>query len=161
MRAVAHWDDAESETEDLGVIGGTYVADVEPRAPGGTEARFVARRLGMRRLALNHGVLGPGAEAVPLHCHSAEEETFVILEGDGVLLLGSDEEEHPVRAGSIVVRPAGTGVAHAFRGGEQGMTMLMFSDKDPNDMTFYPRTGKVTLRGLGITIKPEIVPWAD
>ena len=84
-----------------------------------------------------------------------------LLEGDGVLLLGNDEEEHPVRAGSVVARPAGTGVAHAFRGGDQGMSMLMFSDKDPNDMCLYPRSGKVLLRGLGITIKPEIVPWAD
>jgi uncharacterized cupin superfamily protein len=137
------------------------VADVEPVAFGGTQAYFIARRLGMRGIALNYGVLGPGAEAAPLHCHSAEEECFVVLEGDGVLLLGSDEEEHAVSAGSVISRPAGTGVAHAFRGGEQGMTMLMFSDKHANDMAFYPRTGKVTLRGLGVTFKPNIVPWAD
>lgn len=124
-------------------------------------AQFLAVALGGRRLALNRTVLDPGSESAPPHCHAAIEETFVVLDGDGALLLGSDESEHPVRAGSVVVRPAGTGVAHAFRAGEQGMTLLAFSDKDPNDMVFYPRSGKVLLRGLGITIKPEIVPWAD
>jgi uncharacterized cupin superfamily protein len=135
------------------------VADVEGFARGGTTGKLLARSLGARDIALNLALLGPRAEAAPPHCHSMEEELFVVLEGDGVLLLGSDEEEHPVRRGSIVGRPAGTGVGHAFRGGEQGMTVLMFSDKHPGDMTFYPRTGKVALRGLGITIQPEIVPW--
>ena len=121
--------------------------------------KLLARPLGARGIALNMAIMGPGAEAAPLHCHSAEEELFVVLEGDGVLLLGNDEEEHPVRTGSVVGRPPGTGVSHAFRGGDRGMTLLMFSDKHPDDMTFYPRTGKVTLRGLGITIQPEIVPW--
>jgi uncharacterized cupin superfamily protein len=135
------------------------VADVEPFSWGDREGRILARPLGARGIALNTAHLPAGAEGAPLHCHSMEEELFVVLEGDGVLLLGSDEEEHPLRRGSVIGRPPGTGVAHAFRAGEQGMTLLMFSDKHPNDMTYYPRTGKVSLRGLGITIQPEIVPW--
>jgi uncharacterized cupin superfamily protein len=135
------------------------VADVEGFSRGATTGKVLARPLGAQGIALNLAILGPGAEGAPLHCHSMEEELFVVLEGDGVLLLGGDEQEHAVRAGSIVGRLPGTGVAHAFRGGDRGMTLLMFSDKHPNDMTFYPRTGKVSLRGLGITIQPEIVPW--
>lgn len=131
------------------------------RGAARARARFVARHLGMRGIALNVAELLAGGEAAPLHCHSHEEELFVVLEGDGVLLLGTDEAEHPVRAGSVVARPAGTGVAHAFRAGERGMTVLMLSDKHPGDMTFYPRSGKVTLRGLGITFRPELVPWGD
>ena len=57
----------------------------------------------------------PGRLSGPPHCHSAEEELFVVARGDGTLLLGDDE--HPVREGSVVARPAGTGVAHAFRAG--------------------------------------------
>jgi uncharacterized cupin superfamily protein len=131
------------------------------RGPARARARFLARAMGMRSIALNHAELLPGGEAAPLHCHSHEEELFVVLDGDGVLLLGADEEEHPVRAGSVVARPAGSGVAHAFRAGERGMTMLMFSDKHPGDTAFYPRSGKITFRGLGVTIQPEIVPWGD
>ncbi len=59
---------------------------------------------------------------MPPHCHSAEEEIFVVLEGDGQLLLWEDDgvAEHAVGPGSVVARPPGTGVAHAFRGGETG-----------------------------------------
>jgi hypothetical protein len=39
------------------------------------------------------------------------------------------------------------------------MTMFASSDSDPNDMCFYPRTGKVLIRGLGITIRPEQVDF--
>jgi uncharacterized cupin superfamily protein len=141
------------------------VADLEPvdydAGPAQAEAWFLTRGLGARGIALNRADLRPGGESAPPHCHSAVEELFVVLDGDGVLLLGSDEAEHPVRAGSIVGRPAGTGQAHGFRAGDDGLTVLMFSDKHPGDMTFYPRSGKVTLRGLGITFRPEIVPWAD
>ena len=135
------------------------IADVEPvtfqRKQVDARARLFGRALGARRTALNLAELAPGSESAPPHCHSAIEELFVVLEGDGVLLLGADEEEHPVRAGNLVSRPAGSGVVHGFRAGEQGMTLLMYSDVDPNDMCFYPRSGKVLLRGLGVTLRPD------
>jgi uncharacterized cupin superfamily protein len=141
-------------------------ADVEPwtykRGRIDAQARFLGRALGARRTALNLAALAPGSEAAQPHCHSAIEELFVVLEGDGVLVLGSeDDEEHPVRAGSVVCRPAGTGVAHCFRAGERGMTMLMYSDVDPNDMCFYPRSGKLYIRGLGIVVRPELTSYWD
>jgi uncharacterized cupin superfamily protein len=123
--------------------------------------RFLGRALGARRTALNLTTFAPGSESAEPHCHSAIEELFVVLEGDGVLFLGADEEEHPVRAGSLVSRPAGTGVAHGFRAGERGMTMLMYSDVDPSDICFYPRSGKVFVRGLGIVFRPELVSYWD
>jgi uncharacterized cupin superfamily protein len=125
------------------------------------DARFLTRALGARGIALNRADILAGGEAAPPHCHSMEEELFVVLDGDGVLLLGAEEAEHPLRAGSLVSRLPGTGVPHGFRAGERGMRVLMFSDKHPNDMTFSPRNGKVTLRGLGISFQPEIVGWAD
>jgi len=106
-------------------------------------------------------MLAPGSGSAQPHCHSAIEELFVVLKGDGVLLLGPGEDEHPVRTGSLVSRRAGTGVAHGFRAGDGGMTMLMYSDVDPNDMCFYPRSGKVLMRGLGVVFRPEQVSFWD
>ena len=37
---------------------------------------------------IKHFVVAPGKESAPLHCHSAEEEIFVILDGEGTLVLG-------------------------------------------------------------------------
>jgi uncharacterized cupin superfamily protein len=30
------------------------------------------------------------------------------------------------------------------------MTLLMYGTRDPNDICFYPRSGKVFLRGVGV-----------
>ena len=95
----------------------------------------------------------------PPHCHSAEEELFVVLDGGGELLLGDDE--HPVRPGSIVARPPGTGVSHAFRAGDAGLTLLAFGTRDPNDIVYYPRSGKVSLRGIRARFQVERVDYWD
>jgi len=47
-------------------------------------------------------------------------------------------------------RLPGTGVPHAFRGGDEGMTLLMYGTRDPSDVCFYPRSGKVFFTGLGL-----------
>src|SRR3954447_15874704 len=132
-------------------------AEAPTSAFGPTTARWLTKGLGARGIALNRADIGPGGAAAPTHCHSHEEELFVVIEGGGVARLG--DSEHDVRPGSVVGRPPGTGVAHGFRAGDDGMVLLMFSDKQPGDMTYYPDTGKVTFRSLGITIQPEIVPW--
>ena len=62
---------------------------------------------------IQHVVVEPDKDSAPPHCHSLEEEIFVILDGDGVVVLGA--EETPVGPGHVISRPAGTGVAHVFR----------------------------------------------
>jgi uncharacterized cupin superfamily protein len=88
--------------------------------------------------------------SVPPHCHALEEEIFVVLEGDGHLLLWEEDgiAELAVRAGSVVLRPPATGVAHTFRGGDAGMTLLMYGPREPGEVCFYPRSQKVYFIGL-------------
>ncbi|HEX4837705.1 MAG TPA: hypothetical protein VFV03_04185, partial [Solirubrobacteraceae bacterium] len=62
-----------------------------------------------------------------------------------------------LRRGDVVSRPAGTGVAHALRADAQGLTYLAYGTREPGDMCFYPQSGRVSLRGLGIALRsPEI-----
>jgi uncharacterized cupin superfamily protein len=123
------------------------------------ERRRLGDAVGARRSRLQHMVVEPGALSYPPHCHSAEEELFVVLDGSGSLLLGDDE--HSVRAGSVVARPPGTGVAHAFRAGDEPLTLLAYSDRDPNDICFYPRSGKVSLRGIKAIFRVQRVDYWD
>jgi uncharacterized cupin superfamily protein len=118
----------------------------------GRRVRFPGREAGSDRTGIRHAEVFPGKLNAPPHCHSAEDEIFVVLEGDGDLLLWEEAgvEEHPVRTGSVVSRPAGTGVAHAFRAGAGGMTLLMYGTRDPRDMCYYPRSGKVYFGGLDL-----------
>lgn len=128
--------------------------DVEPGGFGPeAQARWFRRALGMDGISLTLAELRPGQEGAPPHCHSMEEELFVVLDGGGAVTIGDDE--HAVRRGSVVGRPAATGVAHAFRAGDDGMRLLMFSDKHGSDMTHYPRTGEVAIRGLGVRFTPS------
>ena len=132
------------------------VADVEPGEHEsitlGRRARYMSREAGSVRTGLRHIEVFPGKLNAPPHCHSAEEEIFVVLDGEGQLLLWEEDGtvEHPVQAGSVVCRPPGTGVAHAFRGGDDGMSLLTYGTRDPNDMCFYPRSRKLYIRGLGL-----------
>jgi uncharacterized cupin superfamily protein len=124
-------------------------------------ARRCGQAAGASATGLNHVTLSPGGHGAPAHCHSLEEELFIVLDGDGILELwgrgAQTPEEHPLRPGDVVSRPAGTGVAHALRPGEQGLTYLAYGTRESSDMCFYPESGRVTLRGLGIALRsPEI-----
>jgi len=118
----------------------------------GRRVRNLGQAAGSLRTGLRLAEVLPGKLNSPPHCHSAEEEIFVVLEGEGDLLLWEPGgiAEHHIRAGSVVARPPGTGVAHAFRAGKQGMTVLMYGTRDPNDICYYPRSGKVFFTGLGL-----------
>jgi uncharacterized cupin superfamily protein len=131
------------------------VLDVEPHVRGGRRRRGLGEAAGSRWTGLRHIELDPGALSGPPHVHSAEEEILVVLEGAGTLQLtppglGSEPEEHAVRRGSVVARPAGTGVAHAFRAGDAGMTLIAWGTRDPNDICWYPRSQKIFWRGVGV-----------
>ncbi|MDQ3857016.1 MAG: cupin domain-containing protein [Actinomycetota bacterium] len=135
--------------------------DGDERA-GETVAR-VRRNLGRAarslRTGMQHVVVAPGKLAVPPHCHSAEEEIFVVLDGEGALILGT--EEHRVRRGSIVARPAATGVAHTFRAGDERLTLLAYGTREPNDITYYPRSNKISFRGVGVVARLEKLDYWD
>jgi len=108
---------------------------------------------GSRVTGLRHVVTPPESIAAPPHCHSADEEIFVVLDGGGALLLGG--EEHPVRRGHVVARPPGSRRAHAFSAGENGLTYLAYGTREPGDVAFYPRSGRLYLRAFGVVVDVE------
>ena len=140
------------------------LADVPPREFHGDTVGRTCRDLGAAagslRTGLQHFVVAPGMLSNPPHCHSAEEELFVVLDGEGVLLLG--EEEHAVGAGSVVARPPATRVPHALRAGEdRPLTFLAFGTRRPEDVCYYPRSGKISFRGVGVLGRIEPLEYWD
>jgi uncharacterized cupin superfamily protein len=133
--------------------------DWTPGGEFGITSCFLARPAGATRTGLNIDQIHPGKLNTVPHCHSAEEELFVVLEGDGTCLLG--DEERPLRPGHVVSRPAGTRVAHAFRGGENGMRLLVYGTREPNDIAYYPRSNKVYFRGIGLMTRLEHLDYMD
>ncbi|MDX6409307.1 MAG: hypothetical protein QOE13_2378 [Gaiellaceae bacterium] len=146
------WPDPRSERPPTIV----NVADVDPDVRGGRRRRDLAGAAGSRWTGLKHIELEPGVLSGPPHVHSAEEEIFVVLDGDGALELTpsmppwAETEAQAVRRGSVVARPPGTGVSHAFRAGESGMTLIAWGTRDPNDICWYPRSKKIFWGGVGV-----------
>ena len=125
----------------------------------GITSAWIAREAGAKLTGLNIDHVHPGKLNTVPHCHSAEEELFVVLEGDGHCILG--EDEHPIRAGHVVSRPAGTRIAHCFRGGESGMHLLVYGTRESNDIAYYPRSNKVYFRGVGLITRLEQLDYMD
>jgi uncharacterized cupin superfamily protein len=114
---------------------------------------------GSRRSGLQHVVIAPGAESHPPHVHTLEEELFVVLGGSGRLRLG--DEELGVRAGTVVSRPPGSGVAHSYVADADGLTMLAYGQRNPGDVVFYPRSNKVRMRGVPVSFIVDQVDYWD
>jgi uncharacterized cupin superfamily protein len=156
-----HVREAELGPPDLGHPGTrpktiVNLADVGPerveRPRVARVRRNLGRAAGSRRTGLQHVVVDPGRWATPQHCHSLEEEIFVILGGAGVLVLGG--EETPVGPGHVVARPAGTGLDHAFRA-ETELTFLAYGTREPGDICFYPRSQKIAFWGVDVIARVQ------
>ena len=120
------------------------------------------------RAGLHWERLDAGRRGTVPHCHSAEEEVFVILEGTATLELwpsprseSDGKEESPVRAGHVVARPPGTRVSHSFRAGPEGVTMLTYGTRDSSDVCWYPRSNKIYWRGVGVIGRIERLDYFD
>ena len=138
----------------------------------GGMVKHPGRVAGAKQTGLNWLTLAPNDEGAPPHCHSADEEVFVILDGEGTLelwgapnpadpLQTEPQETHPVRRGHVISRPAGTRISHAFRAGGDGLTFLAYGTREPNDMCYYPRSNKVFFRGLGVIARLELLEYGD
>jgi uncharacterized cupin superfamily protein len=114
--------------------------------------------------------IAPGRRGSMPHCHSEEEEVFVILEGSATLELwpspsgeaaGEQVQKHVLRPGHLVARPPGTRISHAFSAGSEGVTMLIYGTRKPNDMAWFPRSRKIWWRGLGVIGRIETLDYFD
>lgn len=143
-----------------------------PRPANIVQLPEVGSAAGSVRSGLNLISLDPGRRGPPPHCHSAEEELFVVLEGDGVLELWPtpgtkrvhpdfEYQEHPLRAGHVVSRPPGTRIAHSLRAGDGGMTYLAYGTRDTNDVCYYPRSNKIFWRGVGLIARLDSLDYDD
>jgi uncharacterized cupin superfamily protein len=121
--------------------------------------RNLGRRLQSERSGLQHVVVAAGKESAPPHCHSIEEEIFIVLAGNGVL--GLDEDETRVGRGQVIARPAATGISHTFRAGQEGLTYLAYGTRDPGDICYYPRSNKIAFRGVNLTARLERLDYWD
>jgi uncharacterized cupin superfamily protein len=148
------------------------LADADPAYEGDAGSWvLLARQAGAQHAGVNYGRLEAGHDGAPPHCHSADEELFVFLDGSAefdlwpsplnVLEEDAEKETLDVRAGHVVSRPPSTGVSHALRAGPSGVTFLVYGTRRPNDVCYYPRSNKIYWRGLGLIARLEPLRYDD
>jgi uncharacterized cupin superfamily protein len=120
---------------------------------------------GSERTGLNWIRRDEGKRGCPPHCHSAETEGFVVLEGSGTLELvhvqRGGREEHELRPGHVIARPPASRVAHSILAGPEGISYLAYGTREPNDIAYYPRSNKVYFRGVGLMTRLEQLDYDD
>jgi len=107
------------------------------------------------KLGAGFDILAPGKRSCPYHFHHAQEEMFVILEGEGTLRVAG--EMVPVRAGDVVFIPPGPQYPHQFINTSAApMRYLSISTQERPELCEYPDSGKVAgyTRGLRIIQRP-------
>ena len=108
----------------------------------------IARQLGARKLGCTLVALAPGKRAWPYHLHYAEEEMFVVLEGEGTLRY--DGDTHPIRAGDVIFTPTGPGTAHQIvNTSDAELRYLALSSMADAEVCEYPDSNKIGAYGGG------------
>ena len=135
------------------------------RAGVGRQLVGVSRALGARLSGLSHFDVSPGMLANVPHCHSAEDELFVVLDGDGALELWT-RAQHAGRRGAVAARVTSSRgrrepASRTPSGGRRRPRLLGYSDFHPSDMCFYPRSQKISLGGLGIRFRITALDYCD
>jgi uncharacterized cupin superfamily protein len=101
----------------------------------------LARGTAARKLGASIDVLAPGKRGCPYHLHHAQEEMFVVLEGEGTLRVAG--ESLPLRTGDVVFIPAGSEYPHQIVNSSGApLKYLSVSTQETPEICEYPDSGK-------------------
>lgn len=122
---------------------GDVVLERQQREPlydtlcAGVTNRDIAKKLGA-----GYDELAPGKRGCPYHYHLAQEEMFVILEGEGTLRVAG--QMVPVRQGDVVVIPPGPEYPRQFiNTSDKVLKYLSISTLERPEVCVYPDSNKV------------------
>jgi uncharacterized cupin superfamily protein len=99
--------------------------------------------IGARKLGYNLTELPPGKAQCPFHSHRAEEEMFLILEGEGELRFG--DQSYRIRKNDVIACPTGgPEFAHQLiNTGSTTMRYLALSNLADVEICEYPDSNKI------------------
>jgi uncharacterized cupin superfamily protein len=94
-----------------------------------------------RKLGASIDSVAPGKRSCPYHFHHAQEELFVVLEGNGSLRVAG--EMLPIRAGDVIFIPPGPEYPHQIVNTSAGpLKYLSVSTRETPEICEYPDSGK-------------------
>lgn len=94
-------------------------------------------------------VIAAGHRGCPYHFHHAQEELFIVLEGEGTLRVAG--EMLPITAGDVIFIPPGPEFPHQILNTSSApLKYLSFSTQEQPDICEYPDSGKYLAKAKGI-----------
>lgn len=146
---ISHWDEVEYSRRDRAHIGGTWASLTDDSSV----------TVGVTRMLID-----PGKWSTPAHIENSEEEIFFVLAGSG--LSWQEGECYEVGPGDCLVHWPGAyshtlragesgRIAHSFLAGDEALILLAYGTRDPNDVAYYLRSGKIYFRGVGLMARVE------
>jgi uncharacterized cupin superfamily protein len=100
-----------------------------------------------RKLGAQFDVVAPGQRSCPYHFHHAQEEMFVVIEGEGTLRVAG--ELLPIQAGDVIFIPPGPDYPHQIlntSGAE--LKYLSIGTRERPEVVEYPDSGKYLAQGV-------------
>ncbi len=94
-----------------------------------------------KHLGASIDIVAPGKRSCPYHFHHAQEEMFVVLEGEGTLRVAG--ELIPIRSGDVIFIPPGPEYPHQIiNSSNAALKDLSISTRDDPELVEYPDSGK-------------------
>ncbi len=117
-------------------------AEREERAPlYDSVSASLAHGSAALKLGASIDLVAPGKRSCPYHFHHAQEEMFVVLEGNGTLRVAG--ELLPLKAGDVIFIPAGPDYPHQIiNTSDAELKYLSISTRDTPEVVEYPDSGK-------------------
>ncbi len=110
----------------------------------------LARGTAAKKLGASVDIVEPGKVTCPYHLHHAQEEMFVILEGEGTLRVAG--ERLPLRAGDVVFIPPGPEYPHQIINTSSApLKYLSISTQETPEICEYPDSNKFLAESAGAT----------
>ena len=112
-----------------------------------TECARLAHGSAAAKLGISIDILAPGKRGCPYHFHHAQEEAFVILEGEGSLRVAG--EMLALIAGDTVFIPPGPDYPHQIINTSAApLKYLSISTRETPEIVEYPDSGKFLAEAL-------------
>ena len=106
----------------------------------------LAQGTAAQKLGASFDILEPGKSGCPYHLHHAQEEMFVIIEGNATLRVAG--EMLPLKAGDVIFIPPGPEYPHQIiNTSEAPLKYLSISTKEVPEICEYPDSGKFLAEG--------------
>lgn len=96
------------------------------------------------KLGISIDIVAPGKRSCPYHFHYAQEEAFVVLDGEGMLRVAG--QMLALRAGDIAFIPPGPDYPHQIiNTSDAPLKYLSISTRDSPEVVVYPDSDKYLL----------------